>query len=837
MSDPKSNLQNNNLNDVENLLLLLTDLSIVENEEKFKRRDYLSDFPSLLDELPFLRDIPSLIDRDSVSDRPKPPTQTEIYTQTNLSALQRLTFKDPEIPETIGTPDPKEAIAAIQNLILGDLTKPTSITRIAQPPDLGTSLEDDQAIHMLQNILVVPELEDFRNFKISVEKKLGIVEDQVNNPELLNKIEGLESLLQNASLNLNSLGSKLTSISDEQSNIPTEITKVRERIAELEYQINEPDQLIKLLLPIIAELLSIKASQSTAEMSQAITPIIAEVIFERSQSDHLGMSRAISDLLPNAISEQIRNSPDQIAKAIGPEVGAAIREQIRLDRDAIIDALAPEMGSAIKKQIVLERDSMVDALYPVIGNTIAKYFTEAIRAINEKVEQTFSVEGMQRKFRAKMRGVSEAELILQESVPFEIQAIFLIHNLSGLVMLDIQRSNLDEQTEPIDSDMLAGMLTAIRSFASECISHSTENTELDAINYSGSKIVLEVAGYCYLAVIIQGEPDQKLINRIRELFGRVVQNYGDRFKEYDGDPSTVPVEAEIELQTLIQSKAKSSQKSLSPLLLLGFLALAVIATPIGFYQYHFQRDRQLEAKVLEAFASTPELAVYRIDAKANGDSLTLSGKLPSHLRDLSFQVASEATTLSPNKINNSIYAVKGFPDPILVTAEVQRITQVLNFTQGVKISSQFQNGQIMIRGRVDQPRLIPKITQTYAKISGVSAVSNLIAIAPPQFATRIYFPLSQTTLQASELGKLIEVQAFLDLYPDYNLKVYAKSDNLGDRTINYQLGLKRIQSVREALVQRGVNTQRLQLSGIIEPSIQQSSEQTQRWIEFQPTLK
>jgi hypothetical protein len=282
--------------------------------------------------------------------------------------------------------------------------------------------------------------------------------------------------------------------------------KVSDRVAQLENQLNEPAELVQLLLPIIAELLSLKADQAREEMCQAITPIIAEVIFERSQLDRVSMSHAIADLLPNAISEQIRSNPEQIAKALGPEVGAAIREQIRLDRDEIVDALAPEMGAAIKQQIVLERDAMVDALYPVIGNTIAKYFAEAIRSINQKVEQTFSVEGVQRKIRAKMQGVSEAELILKESVPFDIQAIFLIHNLSGLVMIDIQKSDLDDLIDPIDSDMLAGMLTAIRSFANECMSRSESTTELDAINYSGSKILLEVAGYCYLAVIIRGEP-------------------------------------------------------------------------------------------------------------------------------------------------------------------------------------------------------------------------------------------------------------------------------------------------------------------------------------------
>ena len=387
-------------------------------------------FPSLLDELPFLRDIPPTkngFDHDVQAEQAaeKVKKNFDLPSNAQYARLEPIDSSKKEEKEEI------EAVNLIQDLLLSSEKQQIISSQIsqAQTPQTNSSqnsqsisaptskaqlqsqiqssyLEnssDDDALHLLQDILVVPELEDLRSFKVAVEQKLGIVESQVNNPEIMNKIEGLESLLHNASR-------RLSAMDDENSNIPMEIDEVRSRVNHLENKINQPAELVQLLLPIIAELLSIKADQSREEMCQAITPIIAEVIFERSQLDRLSMSHAIADLLPNAISEQIRNNPEQIAKAIGPEVGAAIREQIRIDRDEIVDSLAPEMGSAIKRQIDLERDAMVDALYPVIGNTIAKYFAEAIRSINEKVEQTFSVEGIQRKFRARMKGVSEAEL-------------------------------------------------------------------------------------------------------------------------------------------------------------------------------------------------------------------------------------------------------------------------------------------------------------------------------------------------------------------------------------------------------------------------------------------
>ncbi len=838
-------------------------------------------FPSLLDELPFLQNIPPVVAKrldehqpdhqpnEKKKEQPKSPKKQNLaFSNEVVNSLDRANLPIIEAKE-VKVKEETDTINLIQSLFLGieetpsptkSPTKSQSSDRSSYQPkpsihfqpkledvdisEKSTRDEDDNnALHLLQDILVVPELEDLRSFKISVEQKLGLVESQVNSPVMMNKLKELESLVQNASLDLSNFGSKLTAIGSEQENIPTEVAKVRDRVAQLEHRLYEPNELVQLLLPIVAELLSLKVTESREAMCQAIMPIIAEVIFERSQMDQVAMSHAFSQILPNAITERIRNNPQDIALAIAPEIASAIREQIRLDHDSIIDALAPEMGAAIKQQIVLERDAMVDALYPVIGNTIAKYFAEAINSINAKVEQTFSFEGLWRKLRAKIQGVSEAELIFKESTPFDIQAIFLIHNLSGLVMIDIQKSDLDALVEPIDSDMLAGMLTAIRSFANECMSRSSSNAELDAINYSGSKILLEVAGYCYLAVIIRGEPDRSLVTKIRDVFGRIVQIYGDRIKEFDGDPSMIPPEVEIDLKTLMKIvQTKTVKKSSRTVVLIGLGVLALILIPIGIFQYQANRNRQVEAKVLEGFASTPELSVYRLNVAANGDSLQLSGKLPNQsLRDRALQVANEAAQTEfkegTAKINNQIYAVNVPPDPELVAAEVQRLTKVMNYTAGANISSTFSNGVVTIRGQIEQPSMIPTITQTYAKISGVQSVTNSTNIRIPKLLTRIYFPFAVTALQPTDVEKLVEVQTFLEMYPDYNIKILTKNDDFGDRAINQNLGKKRAEAVYNTLLKRGVKANRLHISAIIEISAESDSNQMPRWVEFQPTLK
>jgi len=290
--------------------------------------------------------------------------------------------------------------------------------------------------------------------------------------------------------------------------------------------------------------------------------VIDQLIEQRTQEDSQKMADAIAKILPSAITAEINFAPEAIAKAIAPEIAASIREQILLDQDAIPQVLGPEMGKAIKAQIESERDAMVDALYPVIGSTISKYMVEVVQDINQKVESTLSSEGVKRKIRARVQGISEAELIFKESISYHIRAIFLIHKDSGLVIQEIQVLG----AEHLDSDMLAGMLTAIRSFANDCIS---TGSELDSIDYGDWQIPLEVAGYCYLAVVIKGEPPQQFITKIRQVLGEIVMEYDDAIQNFDGDIANVPRGIQTKLERLTESNKDKPQKSSSSPVLCG----------------------------------------------------------------------------------------------------------------------------------------------------------------------------------------------------------------------------------------------------------------------------
>ncbi|MDP8965523.1 MAG: OmpA family protein [Cyanobacteriota bacterium] len=566
-----------------------------------------------------------------------------------------------------------------------------------------------------------------------------------------------------------------------------DIVKLKEKLQSLEHQIYEPTEFINLLLPLITEVLTRKVGEAREEVAQAIAPIVAEMIQAKTQQDKEGMSSALAPILPSAVAQQVSNSPGDFARALGPE-----------------------MGTAIKEQISLERDAMVDALYPVIGSTISKYMAEAIKSINEKVENTLSVEGISRKIRAKMQGVSEAELIFKESMPFTVQAIFLIHKGSGLIISEVQSL----ESHYLESEMVAGMLTAIRSFVNDCIAQSGDISEIDQIEYGTSKITLEVAGYCYLAAVTQGEQPRSFMQKMRSALGAIVHQHGKSIESFDGDPAKVPEQVQQILESLTElsqpvTQAKQGKPPVA-LVLIGLAVVSAIVLPWGLYQYHTGIDRRIQEEISLALASDPELAVYRLVVDANRGTIKLTGRLPNqYLRSKAEQIAKN---VQPKlKIQNATIPVELPADPVLAAGEVQRVTNILNQMEGAAIEANYQAGKVTVQGTVLQEADAREITKAFQQIPGVQSVTNTVQLQALAIASRVYFEPGSSELKPGELSKVSQLKAFLDQYPNKHLRLLGHTDSKGSAKDNQQLALERATKVKDVLVTQGVDSKRVEV--------------------------
>jgi hypothetical protein len=204
------------------------------------------------------------------------------------------------------------------------------------------------------------------------------------------------------------------------------------------------------------------------------------------------------------------------------------------DRDTLIAIVAPVLGDAIRRQIREARQEMIEALYPIIGQLVMRAVSEAIRdlarTIDARVRTSFDPRVVWWRLRARIGGVSGAEMTLRESLPFDVTEVFLIHRETGLLLQHMSR----DPEASSDSDLVSGMLTAIRDFVQESFGRGEEG-QLDEIQYGDRSILIETAQHAYLAVVIDGVEPPGFRAEMRERIVEIDHTYARTLRHYDGD--------------------------------------------------------------------------------------------------------------------------------------------------------------------------------------------------------------------------------------------------------------------------------------------------------------
>ncbi|MBP0016858.1 MAG: BON domain-containing protein [Cyanobacteria bacterium SBLK] len=562
------------------------------------------------------------------------------------------------------------------------------------------------------------------------------------------------------------------------------------QLARLDRKLHDPEILGKLIFPIFGKLLQNKIDLEPEEVVKAFAPLIDLIIGERSLEDKAAMSRALAGIIPGALSKQIGDAPDEVVQAIAPAIGRSIKEQIRLDKEA-----------------------MVDALYPVIGNSVSKYMGEAIENINKQIESAFSIQGIYRKLRARLKGVSEGELLLGQSIPFEVQAAFLIHKESGLVIAEAQKSG----AESLEADMMAGMLTAIRSFASECVPQAGKTSELTEVDYESFQIVMEVAGYCYIATVTQGDPPPGFYSKLRNTLSAIILNYsyGELIEKYNGDPSTIPPAVNELLVSLIYNPIEvEPARKPKPfgVLAIALLLFCSIGIPWGFSFYRQQSALGLQRQIMATLQANEELAFYRVRAEARKKTVTLTGQVPSdRLRQ---QAENIAVSLAPHWGLKNEIATVGLPrDPERLRLELERQSWVFNQLPGVKITTRYDKakGLAIVEGGIAENEQGEKIVETFEKIPGVNSVLLTLSATPVPSQERICFDRGGLEISRRDINeKLLPLAEYLKNNPEVKLRIIGHADNQGEADLTEDLAPRRAVVVRSILRDAGVAIERLE---------------------------
>lgn len=232
----------------------------------------------------------------------------------------------------------------------------------------------------------------------------------------------------------------------------------------------------------------------------------------------------------------LREDEEYLTETVKLVINKALDRKIQDARDETAGVLAPVIGQAIRQQIKSAQADIVDALYPVIGQTIQRSVTEAMRALARRVDEglryTLSLKWLVRRAEARVRGVSDAELLMRDALPFRVQEVFLIHRVSGMLLEHLSHDP-DQDTDP---DLVSGMLTAIRDFAQDTFGTDRDG-QLEEIQYGDVSILLEPGPWAYLAVVVDGIEPEDFGHEMRTVLSDVNRAYSPALRDYDGDLS------------------------------------------------------------------------------------------------------------------------------------------------------------------------------------------------------------------------------------------------------------------------------------------------------------
>ena len=125
-------------------------------------------------------------------------------------------------------------------------------------------------------------------------------------------------------------------------------------------------------------------------------------------------------------------------------------------------------------------------------------------------------------------------MAIRAALPLEVLEVFLIHRDSGLLIRHLSHSH----DGGLDSDLISGMLTAIRDFVQDAFGRGEEGY-LDEIHYSDMRIFIEAGKYAYCAVVVRGFEPIGYRAELRDRVFRIEHEFYRVLRDYDGDASAL----------------------------------------------------------------------------------------------------------------------------------------------------------------------------------------------------------------------------------------------------------------------------------------------------------
>ena len=188
--------------------------------------------------------------------------------------------------------------------------------------------------------------------------------------------------------------------------------------------------------------------------------------------------------------------------------------------DALKHNFPTELGSYVDKiiesKLEASQEQLLNLIFPLLGKMIRKYIAQQLTdfkdEINAQIREATSWRNWRTRLRVMFGLTTMGDVALANAKLYRIEEIYLIGQGSGLLAASYSAQNR------LDRDLVAGMMTAIKSFIEDAL-HTSEREQLGMIEYDSYKIVMYNFYKFYFCVVISGVVSSHELQELEERAG------------------------------------------------------------------------------------------------------------------------------------------------------------------------------------------------------------------------------------------------------------------------------------------------------------------------------
>jgi OOP family OmpA-OmpF porin len=517
------------------------------------------------------------------------------------------------------------------------------------------------------------------------------------------------------------------------------------------------------------------------------------------------------------------SSHSHTSQRLSQVISEAIAIRCKQD-DSISQALVPSIEDAIKISAKRDPKRLANALFPVMGPAIRESVAETVSAmmqqVNQLLENSLSARSIKWRVSAYRTKRSFAEVMLSETMVYQVEQVFLIHRETSLLIKHLTSANAVVK----DPDMVSGMLSAVTEFVKDSfVVNKQQNVK--SIKFGQLNLIFEAGPHAIIVAAVRGLIPSDLQVTIREQVEELHRLFGSTLESYDGVADEFP-DTYIQLEKCLLRKKKNDELDLENKKKLpwsGIMAISLLII-LPFIWWVFNKIEQDNwDNLLNQLQAEPGIVILNYD-KQDGKYIV------NGLRD--------ALSKNPAEI---IAAHQEFDKPVMLNMNsyysnekdiVQmRILDVLAPPAGVL--AKVEQGILVIEGDADAD-WIADLPNKLPFLWGVSKLdtSQLNEVADLekeilQLIGSIEGVVIEFAPNSSELGsdnlKLINYihHQVNDLHAlaqkvgkGFKLGILGFADTSGTSSVNIAISENRARSVHEALVGIGITDDILLAKGL-----------------------